>query len=329
MKINTKEILITAWVLVFSNMCVYARHQNDSIRQEVKGYVARNFSEIRTFNLTWMTEPSHSYSIKNHGNNITKGTLCSYNNIKLDVNVPIMRTNSLMVYAMGEAYFDNYHIENVKSEPTMLSQQKNENKQYYSGGLSIIYNNILGEKPFILNSNISLDGYNHGLQQVLLSVTALSILHRSNTTNISAGLTFMWPFYKIPVLPIITYWHSFSPRWSIDVTMPKQFYFRYQPTSNNRLSLGTSLDMDQYYFCPDNKNFPFTCYYLSVSLNTEFIYEYLASQNLYFYIKGGLAKSVSGGIYKTNRKDIEGQHLKFTDSWKPFFSLGFSYNLFH
>lgn len=329
MKINTKGILITAWVLVFSNMFVYAQHQNDSIPQEVKSYVARNFSEIRTFNLTWKTEPSHSYSIKSHGNKIAEGKLRSLNNIKFDANVPIMKTNNLTVYAMGEADFYNHHIENVKSESTILSQQENENWQYYRGGLNIIYNNILLEKPFILNTNISLDGYNHGLQQVLVSVTALSILHRSKSTNLSAGLVFVFPFYKIPVLPVITYWHSFSPRWSLDVTMPKQFYFRYQATSNNRLSLGTSLDIDQYYFCPENKNLPRTCYYSSASLNTEFIYEYITSHNFYFYIKGGLTKSVSGGIYKTNRKDIEGQCLKFTDSCKPFLSLGFSYNLFH
>lgn len=321
--------LLAIWILGSSSIVVQAQQRTDSIRQEINSYVARNFSKIRTFNLTWNTEPSHDYSIKSHGRKIEEGTLHSFNTIKFDVNVPVMRTRTMTLYAIGEADFYNHHTANMRTGSKILSQQEKENCQYYRGGLNAIYHSFLWRKPLILNANLSLDGYNHGIEQILSSVTVLSMLHRSGTTNLSAGLAFVWPFYKVPVLPVITYWHAFSARWSLDATMPRQFYFRYQIKGNNRFSVGTSIDTDQYYFRPENARLPSTCFYSSVSLHAELMYEYIVSRHFYFYAKGGLTKGISGGVYQTNRKDIENEHLKFTDSSKPFLSFGFSYNLFH
>lgn len=179
-------------------------------------------------------------------------------------------------------------------------------------------------KPLLVNANISMDGYNQGVEQVLGTIAAISVLKRNRQTSISAGLAFVWPFNKIPVMPVLTYWLQFTPQLSMDISMPRQLYLRYQPNRNSRWSLGSMMQSDQYYFRSQGE----TRYFSEVSINTELLYEYIVSQHFYFFARGGVTSPMTGGIYQTNRKEIKGLELDYHRKTEPFFTVGCSYNIF-
>lgn len=313
-------------IILYFGIVTYVEAQttsNDSLRRDIRSYVARNFSEIRTFNFSWQTSPSHQYYIRNNGNDLEKGEIHSHNTIKFNTTLPIVLTKHFSLYGIGQADFYNYNTQKVEGE-RIFSQEESDNNQYYRLTLNGMYRTSLLGKPLILNGNLSADGYNHGFQQILGTVAAISVLKRNPTTNISAGLAFVWPFDKMPVMPVLTYWHQFSPSWSVDISMPRQLYLRYQWRGNNRLSAGCMMQSDQYYFRSQGE----TRYFSETSLNAELLYEYVAMRHFYFFVRGGLSSRLTGGIYKPNRKKVDSNALDFHRQPQLFFSAGFSYNLY-
>ena len=305
------------------SVCCGQSSQTDSLRQEVRSYVARNFSDIRTFNFSWQASPSHRYEIKQDGQTLEKGEMHSSNNIKFNFTIPVVLSKKFSLYAIAQADFYNYNTQQVEGERLLSQKQKSENRQYYRGTLNGMYRTSLAGKPFIVNANLSLDGYNHGVVQPLATVAAISVLKRNQHTSLSAGLALMWPFNLIPVMPVVTYWHQFSPRWSVDISMPRQFYFRYQLGKSSRLSAGSALQNDQFYFRSQGE----TRFFSEASMNAELLYEYVAMRHFYFFARAGLTARVAGGIYQTNRKKI-GEGLEYHRKAEPFFTLGCSYNIF-
>lgn len=51
-------------MLLGLNTTVTAQLPADTLTKEIRSYVARNFSEARTVNLYWETNPSHTYTLK-------------------------------------------------------------------------------------------------------------------------------------------------------------------------------------------------------------------------------------------------------------------------
>lgn len=305
-------------------LCTQAQtSQSDTLRQSIRSYVARNFSDIRTFNFTWQTSHAHTYHIKSGGRDLEKGEMHSQNTIRFNTTLPVLLTKKFSLYAIGQADFYNYDTKQVEGTP-LFTQGGEDNNQYYRGTLNGMYRTRLWGKPLVLNGNISIDGYNHGIQQVLGTVAAVSILKRNSHTSISAGLALMWPFDKIPAMPVLTYWHQFSPHWAVDISMPRQFYFRYQAGKSSRFSVGSMMQSDQFYFRSQDE----TRYFSEISLNSELLYEYVAMRHFYFFARTGVTSRLAGGIYKTNRKRIEGTPLNYHRKMEPFFSAGFSYNLY-
>ncbi len=295
----------------------------DSLRQNVRSYVARNFSEIRTFNFSWQTSPAHTYRIKSDGQTIENGEMHAQNTIKFNTTLPVVLTKRFSLYAIGQADFYNYNTQHVEGTP-YFSQEESDNNQYYRFTLNGMYRTSLAGKPLILNGNLSVDGYNYGLQQVLGTVAAISVLKRTRNTSLSAGLAFMWPFDKIPVMPVITYWHQFNPRWSVDISMPRQLYVRYQLGHSCRFSAGSVMQSDQYYLRSQGE----TRYFSETSLNTELLFEYVAMRHFYFFARGGVSARLAGGIRQINRKEISGMELDYHRSAEPFMAVGFSYNIY-
>ena len=319
-----KRIELVIAFFIGGCVCGYAQTQpDDSLRQQVRSYVARNFSEIRTFNFSWQASPAHTYRIKTGDQIREKGEMHSQNTIKFNTTLPVVLTKKFSLYAIGQADFYNYNTQKVDGT-RLFSQEESDNNQYYRVTLNGMYRTSLAGKPLILNGNLSVDGYNYGVQQVLGTLAGVSILKRTRTTSLSAGLAFIWPFDKVPVMPVITYWHQFNPHWSVDVSMPRQFYFRYQLGKSSRISAGSVMQNDQYYFRSQGE----TRFFSETSLNTELFYEYVAAKHFYFFARAGITSRVAGGIYKPNRKKVDGTELSYHRKTEPFFTVGFSYNLY-
>lgn len=317
-------------MLLNLNSIIIAQVNPDTLVQGIRSYVARNFSEVRTFNLYWETNPSHNYTLKQNGTEIEKGKMRTEHTVKFAATVPILLKKNFSIYANGQANF--YMFDTFRDADNLTSKifpGDEESHDYFKGTISGNYRTRIFNKPLILNATLSGDGWSKGFEKIQGSFSAMVVLKHSSTTNLSVGLHGMTLFNLIPVSPIITYSHQFNPNLSIDVVMPSRTYLRYQFKNNHRFSIGTSLDSEQFYLRPDIDGLPKTCIYNKTSIKPEIVYEYIVNKRFFFIARGGGSQLIQGGLFKTNRKGIDGDpYIELSQSMTPFFYLGFSYNLF-
>lgn len=84
-----KIIAIWLTIMLCGVTSAMAQAQNDTLTQEIRSYIARNFSEARTFNLYWETTPSHRYSLKQHGSITERGKMRSEHTVKFATTIPV------------------------------------------------------------------------------------------------------------------------------------------------------------------------------------------------------------------------------------------------
>ncbi|GAE85269.1 DUF6268 family outer membrane beta-barrel protein [Bacteroides reticulotermitis] len=322
-------LLIIVWMSQASTLIAQVS-KPDTLVQEIRSYVARNFSQARTFNLYWETGPSHDYTLKRNGQEIENGKMRDMHTIKFSVNVPILLLKNFSLYTNGQANFYKFEARNnATGEISSLYSENEGAYNYYKGGLSATYRTKIAGKPLILNANISGDGWNEGFEKIEGSFSAIVMLKNTSTSRFSIGLYGMTLYNQVPALPIISYWHQFNPQLSVDITLPSQVHLRYQFNSNHRLSLGAQMESERFYIKPAIEDLSQTYLHSTATIKPEIVYEFIINKHFYLIARGGGSALLQSGLYKTNRKGIDGDPLvEFNRSIQPFFNLGFSYNLF-
>jgi len=309
---------------------VTAQTAADSVVQGARKYVARNFSEARTFNLYWETAPSHDYTLKQNGKDIENGRIRYMNTINFSATVPVLLLKNFSLYANG--HFNSYQfeaIDNANGTRSAILSRNEGGYNYYEGTITGTYRTKIGNNPLLLIATGSGDGWNKGFEKVQGMFSAVMIFKRSATTSFGAGLYGTTLYDKLPVVPIITYWHQFNQNLSIDITMPSRAYLRYQFSNNHRLSIGASMENEHFYMESGIENLPKVSLLSKTTIKPGLVYEYIINNHFYLNARAGASALIKGGLYKTNRKSVNGDpYVEFTQPVAPFFNLGFSYNLF-
>jgi len=326
-----KKIAICLIVFLSTfNMSLMAQSPTDTLTQEIRRYVARNFSEARTFNLYWETMPTHDYTLKQGKQTVENGRIRSEHTVKFAATIPILLRNKFSLYINGQANFYMFEAtENNTKLPSTIFSVDDKSYSYFKGTISGSYRTRIGNKPLILSANISGDGWYDRFEKIDASLIATVVLKHTDKTSFSVGMYGKMLFNQIPVMPIIAYYHQFNPKLSIDVTLPSRLYLRYQFCNNQRLSAGMSMDSEQFYFKPNTTGLPKTSLYTSTTIKPEITYEYIINKHFHLIARGGASSLIKSGFYKTNRKGIDGDpYMEFSRPVTPFFYLGFSYNIF-
>lgn len=318
-------------VIFIAGMVTKASSQtpSDSLKQGVRKYIARNFSEARTLNLYWQKTPSHNYTLLQNGKEIEKGEFKHINTVKFSVTIPVLLLKNFSLYANGQ--FNSYQFEarnKIDGKNSAIFSKNNDGYNYYEGTLTGTYRTRFVGKPLILIASAFADGWNKGFEKTQGMFSAIMVLKQSSTSSFSAGLYGTTLYEKIPIIPIIAYSHQLTPNWSIDLTLPSRSYIRYQ-LNNHRFSAGASLDSEHFYMGSRMENLPKVSFFNKTTIKPEIVYEYIINKHFYLIARGGGSALVSGGLYGTNRKGINGDpYIKFKQPITPFFNIGFSYNLF-
>ncbi|WP_165044442.1 hypothetical protein [Dysgonomonas sp. ZJ709] len=324
-----RQSAICLIILLILTTTTTGQTPTDSVKQGVRRYIARNFSEARTFNLYWEKTPFHDYTLMQNGKEIENGEFRHINTVKFSVTVPVLLLKNFSLYANGQ--FNSYQFEannNVNGGKSAIFSQNDDGYNYYEGTLAGTYRTRIAGKPLILIATAFGDGWNKGFGKAQGIFSAIMIFKQSPTTSFSAGLFGMTLYEKIPVIPIIAYTHQFTPDWSIDLTLPSRSYIRYQP-NNHRFSMGASLGSEHFYMKPGMKGIPEVSFFNRTVIKPEIVYEYIINKRFYLIARSGGSALISGGLYGTNRKGIDGDpYIKFKQPMTPFLNVGFSYNIF-
>ncbi|MBL4559836.1 MAG: hypothetical protein JKX79_02510 [Labilibaculum sp.] len=310
---------------------VFSQTETDSLSKELRHYVARNFSEARTFNLYWETGPSHSYTLKQNGRAIENEKIQTEQIVKFQTTIPILLHKKFSLYANGQANFYMFDVSNDSGgSMSSLFSNDEESHQYYKAGISSVYKTRFVTKPLIISTTISGDAWNKSFEKIHATLSAISILKSSKSTTFGVGLHAMSLYSQIPILPLIIYGHQFNPNLSIDVVLPNRAYLRYQFCNNHRLSIGATLESENFYLNPNLENVPKTSLYQRSSIKSKLVYEYIINNHFYITAQAGVAQIIKSGLYGTNRKGIDkgDPYVEYNQPMTPFFYFGFSYNLF-
>lgn len=324
-----RSVICLMILLITLTTTTTAQIPTDSVKQGVRKYIARNFSEARTFNLYWEKTPFHDYTLMQNGKEIENGKFRHINTIKFSVTVPVLLFKNFSLYANGQ--FNSYQFEarnNIDGSQSAIFSKNEDGYNYYEGTLAGTYRTRIAGKPLILITTAFGDGWNKGFEKVQGMFSAVMVFKQSPATSFSAGLYGMTLYEKIPVIPIIAYWHQFTPNLSIDLTLPNRSYLRCQ-LNNHRFSMGASLGSEHFYMKSGMENVPEVSFFNRTTIKPEIVYEYIINKRFYLIARGGGSALINGGLYGTNRKGIDGDpYVKLKQPVTPFLNAGFSYNLF-
>ena len=331
-----KKIFITV-ALCISICTVKAQEIPDSLAQDFRNFLAKNFSMYRTVNLNWETKWAHNYTFTQDGNELEKGKRPDLHKISFSTMIPVLKLKKVSLYA--NVQYRSYQFDAIEKNHSATSAIfSQDGYDYFAGGLNGTYYINVFNKPLALSASVIADGWDKGFGKVQGLLSAVMIFKHTKTTTFTAGIMGMTLFSSIPIMPVISYWHRFNnPNLSVDITMPSQFYMRYQLNSH-RFSAGASMTSDNFYMKPNLKNVPDICYFSEATLNPEIVYEYIINKHFYLVARAGASMVMMAGLYSDTRKGIkvrneEGQTeveplVKMKRNMVPFFNLGVSYSLF-
>lgn len=309
----------------------------DSLADDFRAKTAKNFSRYRTVNLFWETKWAHDYTLTLDGKEVEKRRKKNLNTLRFSTMVPVLKLKNVSLYAnvqYSRYTFQTYGDEAGSPSAIFLEDAYN----HFAGGLNVSYYMSLFNRPLVISASCTVDGWDGGWGMVGGTLSAVMVVKNTERTSVSLGVMGMTLFSSMPVMPIVTYWHRFNnPRLSVDITMPSQFYLRYQ-LKNQRLSVGAFMSGESFYLETKLDDVPSVCYYSDAVLKPEVCYEYIIGKHLYLTAHAGVSMVMKGGLYRKNRKGIkvkgdDGKSdieplVKQDRSPIPFFNIGISYSLF-
>lgn len=326
----TRNWLCTVWTMLFLS-ALYVQGQNtadgrpqaitDSQANDFRSVVARNFSRYRTINMYWEMKSAHDYTFTADGKEIEKGRKQGLHTLRFSTMIPVLKQRRFSLYA--NVQYASYVFDTADKSSAIFSEHS---YNHYSGGICASYLATLFNRPLVLSADISADGWDDGWGMLQCRFVAALVLTRSQRTGFTLGMAGM-TLGKVPVLPVISCWYRFSnPDWSVDVTLPSQFYLRYQHGSQ-RISAGCTMSGDNFYLHTNLPDAPSVCYYSEAVLKPEILYEYIINRHFYLSARAGVSTVIKGALYTKSRKEL-GTDMEQDRSPIPFFNVGVSYSLF-
>ena len=98
-----------------------AQSVTDSLANDFRSVVARNFSRYRTVNLYWEMQGRHHYTFAAGGTGMERARKRDLHTIRFSTMVPVVRKRRFSLY--GNLQYSNYHFE-IPGEPSYLIGQE-------------------------------------------------------------------------------------------------------------------------------------------------------------------------------------------------------------
>lgn len=340
-EIKARHQVLKIFFVVVCGFCYafqgHAQVISDSLASDFRTFMAKNFTRYRTVNLYWETKMAHDYNFSLNGNEVEKMRKKSLHTFKASTMIPILKLKNISLYTHLE--YSRYQFQTFSKQDGARSEVFQQSAyDYFLGGFNGSYYFALFNKPIIISATVSADGWNKGFGLIHGSASVVMLLKNTEHTYFSLGVMGRTLFNSMPIMPVISWWHRFNnPHLSVDITMPSQFYLRYE-LDKQRVSAGASMSSENFYLKTTLEGVPATSYYSDAVLKPEILYEYIINKHLYISAHAGISMVMKSGLYKKNRKGIKVKNeegktevepiVKQDRSPIPFFNVGISYSLF-
>ncbi len=316
-----KKIIFPLTLFPISNQI--SAQKKDSIPQKVVAFVTDKFPQARDLNVEFTQLTPYQLSPKLPGADLPDNKVKEFQQLKANANIYLIKNRKWMLSTSL-----NYKLTHIETENKWSvipdSHYNKDNFHYHSESLSLTRFAKLFNKIAVYSATASVDGSEEHFERFRGMLTGSLVLKADANTKITVGLAVMIdPTVQIPVLPIVTYEHTFNNGWVADILLPKKILLRKNLLKNGRISFGTELDMTNFYLYPTGKTYE----YRQVEINSGAIYEQKMGANFIGTLKTGLRATTLSRVFE---KTASFNDFVFEANSKPsfYFNVGISYNPF-
>ncbi|QES88583.1 hypothetical protein [Rhizosphaericola mali] len=334
---NKSSKIVTYALLVLLSMVStgsYAQSVDSikSVQNSLAKDINNQFPSTRFLDIQYDEMGEYNYTTKMDDKTYETGRIVSQNRLKLAMNYNLIQKEKWSLSASARYKYEHLAFENVDipsdGVPTIASS-RDVHFHYLWAALNYTRYDKLWNKPFVSNISVSADGSNKNFGMVYGSYIGSLILKKNESTIVTVGIVLQSNANAIaPILPSFSYIHNFknSP-WMLDVILPKQVYVRRQLFKHGRLSIGSELEANPYYFksnflADNNKSYMFN----RNEFKNSVMYEYRINKHFIVYGRSGWIKPLNGTIrekYKSDKLATTSYQGNF------YFNLGISFNPFN
>lgn len=174
----------------------------------------------------------------------------------------------------------------------------------FGGTVMAMSRQQLWHRPLVLMGMASCDFSQYGYERWTLMGTAVLMLRQTRQTQFGVGLLGMVnTFSRIPVFAIVTYRHTFSPQWTLNLTLPR-LQMEYRPARADLLSLGASIDADSYYLRTNDESLPQDVRYSRTNINLGPAYEHRFQGGFTLSAEAGVQVVMTNRIYRHSSSHV-------------------------
>ena len=263
------------------------------------------------------------YYIKEYGHRIEEGHQSHYSKTNVRVSAPVLYWKKILF-----SLYATYAYIHQDFEPRMqtidygMGSKEHHN---YTLGINLMSKTKLWGKTLTWVAIAGCDFTKYGYERTTGMLTAILNVKESRETTLGVGLIGLYnTFSNVPLIPIVTYRHTFSPKLSLNLTLPR-YHVRYTPNKHDALSLGVGYSSTSVFIKPEDNSDYETCRHTRFSLVPTLLYERTLADGLILSAEGGYSIPVTNRINEySNTHRIASVH----QSPRPLFKIGISYNLY-
>lgn len=311
-------------------LCLNAAAQEaDSLKQKEQAVIADKFPFTRVLDVRYIQYLPQDYDSELLGENNINGRIKNRGKVNFFANIPVVMKKKWNITATANYKYEFAELENTKDGSTtaMPALDKKYDFHYLSAILSFTGFTTMFKKPFIYNASFIADGTERDVERLKGFVGGTIVLKANAKTRMTVGLIVLIdPASPVPAAPTFTLDHKFNSGWMLDIILPQRVFLKHNLGENGRISLGTELATDGFYFdAPSGADKVYD--YRQLELRSGVTYEHWFGEGLIGTFKTGLATIFNSRV--TERGENTNDYIySVNQDGTGYFSLGFSYNPF-
>lgn len=302
----------------------------DSLKQKAQTVIADKFPFTRVFDVKYVQYLPQDFVSELLDKDYISGRIKNRGKFNFFANIPVVMKKKWNITATANYKYEFMETEQIKDGGGMPAPfyDKKYDFHYLSGVVSFTGFTTLFKKPFIYNASLIVDGTERDAQRVKGFVGGSFVIKANQKTKMTLGMiALIDKTSPVPVAPVFTLDHKFNSGWMLDIILPQRLFIKHDIYDNGRLSFGTELVSDGFYFQSSQINPGNVSDYRQLELRSGVTYEHWLGDGFIGTFKTGLSNVFISRV--SSRGESTNDYLLSTkQDGTGYFSLGFSYDPF-
>lgn len=312
-------------------LCLYANAQEqDTIKTKMQAAIADKFALTRAFDVRYIQYMPSDFDSELQDNDFIEGRIKNRSKFNAIANIAVISKPKWNITLSGNYKYEMFELDQVSNIGGVedFNYNKRYDFHYLSAAISFTGFTTLFKKPFIYNASFITDGNERNAERIKGFVGGSIVLKATAKTKMSLGvIVLIDPASPVPAAPVFTLDHKFNSGWMLDIILPQRVFIKHNVFTNGRVSIGSELVTDGFYFQSATFGFAKTYDFRQLEIRSGLTYEHYINRIMIATFKAGLSNVFNSRV--TERGESTNDYVLSTQQeGTGYFSLGFSINPF-